>query len=52
MDIAAKDFNADGYGLTADQVDAALYGICPDGSVTVGMGQPCARLTGWPGWAG
>ena len=37
VDIAAKDFDADIYGLTAHQVDAALYGIRPDGSVTVGM---------------
>ena len=51
VDIAAKDFDADRYGLTADQVDAALYGIRPDGGVTVGMDslREAYRLAGL-GW--
>ena len=58
VNIAAMDFEADIYGLTADQVDAALYGIRPDGSVTVGMDslREAYRLAGvswlmnWTGW--
>ena len=58
VDIAAKDFDADIYGLTAHQLDAALYGIRPDGSVTVGMDslREAYRLAGlgwlmnWSGW--
>ena len=58
MDIAAKGFDADIYGLTVDQVDAALYGILPDGSITVAMDslREAYRLTGlgllmnWTGW--
>ena len=58
VDIAAKDFDAGVYGLTAGQVDAALYGIRPDGSVTVGMDslREAYRLAGldwlmnWTGW--
>ena len=57
VDIAAQDFDA-GFGLSDDQVDAALYGIRPDGSVTVGMDslREAYRLTGlgwlmnWTGW--
>ena len=58
VDIGAKDFNADVYGLTAPQVDAALYGIRPDGSVTVGMDSlreayglaDLGWLMSWTGW--
>ena len=58
VDIAAKDFDADVYGVTANQVDAFLYGIRPDGSVTVGMDslREAYRLAGlgwlmnWTGW--
>ena len=58
VDIAAKDFDADVYGLIANQVDAALYGIRPDGSVTVGMDSlreayrlaGLGRLMNWTGW--
>ena len=52
VDIAAQDFDAAGFGLTVDQVDAALYGIRPDGSVTVGMDslREAYRLAG-PGLA-
>ena len=39
VDITAADFNAAALGLGLDcaQLNAALYGIRPDGSVTVGM---------------
>ena len=58
VDIAAEDFNAHTYGLTANQVEAALYGIRPDGSITVGMDslREAYRLAGlgwlmsWTGW--
>ena len=58
VDIAAEGFDAAGFGLTGDQVDAALYGIRPDGSVTVGMAslREAYRLAGlgwlmaWTGW--
>ena len=58
VDIAARDFDAAGFGLSDEQVDAALYGIRPDGSVTVGMDslREAYRLAGlgwlmaWTGW--
>ena len=58
VDIAAPGFDAASYGLTADAVDAALYGVRPDGSVTVGMDslREGYRLSGlgwliaWTGW--
>lgn len=58
VDIAAPGFDAASYGLTADDVDAALYGIQPDGSITVGMDslREGYRLAGlgwliaWTGW--
>ena len=37
VDISLEGFDAAAYGLTAEQVDGALYGIRPDGGVTVGM---------------
>ena len=37
VDTSAPGFYAAAYGLTVEQVDAALYGIRPDGGVTVGM---------------
>ena len=58
VDIAAPGFEAEPYGLTAREVDAALYGVRPDGSVTVGMDslREGYRLAGlgwlisWTGW--
>lgn len=58
IDIADPGFDAATYGLTADDVDAALYGIRPDGSITVGMDslREGYRLAGlgwliaWTGW--
>ena len=58
VDTAAPGFDAASYGLTAADVDAALYGIQPDGSVTVGMDslREGYRLAGlgwliaWTGW--
>ena len=58
VDISLEGFVAAAYGLTAEQVDAALYGIRPDGSVTVGMDslREGYRLAGlgwlitWTGW--
>ena len=58
VDIAAPDFDPDSYGLTAQQVDAALYGLRPDGTITVGMGslREGYRVAGlgwviaWTGW--
>ncbi len=58
VDTAAPGFDAASYGLTARQVDAALYGIRPDGSITVGMDslREGYRLAGlgwliaWTGW--
>ena len=37
VDISAADFDAAALGLGAETVQAALYGIRPDGSITVGM---------------
>ena len=58
VDTSAEDFDAASFGLSAEQVDAALYGIRPDGSVTVGMDslREGYRLAGlgwlitWTGW--
>ena len=58
VDISAEGFDAAGFGLTDEQVDAALYGIRADGSVTVGMAslREGYRLAGlgwlmaWTGW--
>ena len=58
VDISAEDFDSATYGLTNEQVDAALYGVRPDGSITVGMGslREGYRLAGlgwliaWTGW--
>ena len=58
VDIMAADFDAAAYGLSAQQVRAALYGIKPDGTVTVGMAslREAYRLAGlgwlmaWTGW--
>ncbi len=58
VDIAAEGFDPEIFGLDAGQVDAALYGIRPDGSVTVGMDslREGYRLAGlgwliaWTGW--
>ena len=58
VDIAAEGFDPAIFGLYAGQVDAALYGIRPDGSVTVGMDslREGYRLAGlswviaWTGW--
>lgn len=58
VDIAAEGFDAGAFNLTADQVDAALYGVKPDGSITVGMEtlREGYRLAGlgwlitWTGW--
>ena len=58
VDTASAEFDASVYGLRAEQVDAALYGIRPDGSITVGMdslreGYQLAGLgwvMGWTGW--
>ena len=58
VDIMAADFDSAAYGLSAEQVRAALYGIKPDGTVTVGMAslREAYRLAGvgwllaWTGW--
>ncbi len=58
VDIAVPGFDAASFGLTDRQVDAALYGIRPDGSITVGMDslREGYRLAGlgwliaWTGW--
>ena len=58
VDISSPEFDASSYGFEAAQVDAALYGVRPDGSVTVGMdslreGYRLAGLgwvMGWTGW--
>ena len=58
VDTSAPGFDPVAYGLSAGQVDAALYGIRPDGSVTVGMAslREGYRLAGlgwliaWTGW--
>ena len=58
VDIMAADFDSAAYGLSAEQVRAALYGIKPDGSITVGMAslREAYRLAGrgwmigWTGW--
>ena len=58
VDISLEGFDAAAYGLTAEQVDGALYGIRPDGGVTVGMDslREAYRLGGlgwlvaWTGW--
>ncbi len=58
IDITSAEFDPSYYGLNAGQVDAALYGIRSDGSVTVGMDslREAYRLAGlswiivWTGW--
>ena len=62
VDITAPDFDAAALGLGPDvdyaRLQAALYGIRPDGSVTVGMAtlregyRRAGRgwLIGWTGW--
>ena len=58
VDIASPEFDACAYGLSAEQVDAALYGVRTDGTVTVGMEslREGYRLAGlgwlmsWTGW--
>lgn len=60
VDITAPDFDADTLGLNLDyaRLQAALYGIRPDGSVTVGMATlregyrrvGLGWLVGWTGW--
>ena len=58
VDISAEGFDASIFGLNGEQVDAALYGIRPDGTVTVGMDslREAYRLGGlgwlvaWTGW--
>ncbi len=58
VDIMTEDFDSAAYGLDTSQVRAALYGIRPDGSVTVGMAslREAYRLAGrgwmlgWTGW--
>lgn len=58
VDIATPGFDAASYGLTPEQLDAALYGVRPDGSITVGMAslREGYRLAGlgwliaWTGW--
>ena len=58
VDIMAADFDPAAYGLDAAQVRAALYGIKPDGTITVGMAslREAYRLAGmgwliaWTGW--
>ena len=52
VDIMAEDFDSAAYGLSAQQVRAALYGIKPDGTRNGGHGQPARSLpAGWPGLA-
>ena len=58
VDVSSGDFDPAPYGLTLEQVDAALYGIRPDGSITVGMEslREGYRVAGlgwlmtWTGW--
>ena len=58
VDISAEGFDSSAYGLTAEQVDAVLYGVRPDGSIMVGMSslREGYRLAGlgwlisWTGW--
>ena len=58
VDISAEGFDASIFGLNGEQVGAALYGIRPDGTVTVGMDslREAYRLAGlgwlmtWTGW--
>ena len=58
IDTSAPEFDAESYGLTFEQVDAALYGLRPDGSFTQGMAslREGYRLAGlgwliaWTGW--
>ncbi len=58
VDTSAAGFDAASYGLTAGLVNAALYGIRSDGSITVGMDslREGYRLAGlgwvitWTGW--
>ena len=51
VDITAAAFDSAAYGLTPAQVRAVLYGIKPDGTVTVGMAslREAYRLAG-RGW--
>ena len=58
VDISSEGFDASSFGLTPQQVDAALYGVRPDGTVTMGMEslREGYRLAGlgwvitWTGW--
>ena len=58
VDISADGFDSAVYGLSLEEVDAALYGVRPDGSITVGMSslREGYRLAGlgwliaWTGW--
>ena len=58
VDTSAYEFDAASYGLTSKQVDAALYGVRSDGTITVGMDslREGYRLAGlgwlmtWTGW--
>ena len=58
VDTSAPGFYAADFGLETQRVDAALYGIRPDGGVTVGMDsiREAYRLGGlgwmvaWTGW--
>ena len=58
VDISAADFDAHVLGLEAEQVQAALYGVKPDGTITVGMEslREAYRLAGrgwmigWTSW--
>ena len=58
VDISAADFSARFLGLEAEQVQAALYGVHPDGTITVGMEtlREAYRLAGlgwligWTAW--
>lgn len=60
VDITAPDFDAAALGLNVDyaNLQAALYGIRPDGSITTGMAslregyRRAGRgwLIGWTGW--
>ena len=57
VDISAGGFDAAAFGLDLEEVNAALYGIRPDGSVTVGMdslreGYRLAGLGWLIGWTG
>ncbi len=37
IDTSADNFDPAAFGLKPEQIDAALYGIQPDGGITVGM---------------